>query len=318
MKLLIETIGLVAIVCSLFVSKSFAESSTDAAADSMASPHYAAQAQPPFRIKAEGIDWEYEVRVSLPGSYGMKESKSYPVLWVLDGSLYHGTAAEMANVNAILGRMPYVIVVSVGYPAENSRVAYSQKRIKDFRFEGSVLDLSDADDPATQHYKKTLEQYGIFTTEPSPGNGAVFLDFLVDTLRPLLSEQYRMSDKHVLYGHSGGGMFTSRSLFARPGEFSGYIVSSGTSEDALRAEKLFAESNEDLDARVFVAAGDLEVAVDQYAGLRLVSNTIKFAESLALRNYPSLDLEVQLHHAKDHATVWPLSLGEGMIWAFSD
>ena len=77
-------------------------------------------------------------------------------------------------------------------------------------------------------------------------------------------------------------------------------------------------TNSDLDARVFVVAGDLEVPPAQYAAIRLVSNIVKFAENLALRNYPSLKLEVQLHRDKDHATVWPLSLSEGMIWTLSE
>ena len=286
---------------------------------SMTSPYYSAQHQDTQIIHAEGIDWPFEVRISLPGSYASDQSAQFPVLWVLDGSLYHGSAAEMANVNAILGKMPYAIVVSVGYPANNTRVEYQQKRTKDFFFEGTVINLSDDDDPATQIFKAATEkQSSSSKSDPVSGNGPAFLDFLVDTLRPTLSEKYRMSDQHVLYGHSGGGMFTSRALFARPGAFSGYIISSGTTEDAIRAEIAYAKEQTDLNAKVFIAAGDQEIAVPQYAAIRLVSNTVKFAENLALRNYPSLELEVQLYRDKDHATVWPLSLSEGMIWVLGE
>lgn len=72
------------------------------------------------------------------------------------------------------------------------------------------------------------------------------------------------------------------------------------------------------ESQVVMQQKDLEVPPAQYAAIRLVSNTVKFAENLALRNYPSLNLEVQLHRDKDHATVWPLSLSEGMIWTLSD
>ena len=284
----------------------------------MNSPYYAPQTTDSFNLSADGINWEFEVRVSLPGSYSLNTTERFPVLWVLDGSLYHGSAAEMVNVNAILERMPYVIVVSVGYPMNNTRDEYQKKRTKDFFFEGSIVDLSNDDDPATQIYKHAISQSGQDTTEAVSGNGRAFLDFLTGSLRTKLSQQYRMSDKHVLFGHSGGGMFSSRALFTQPDAFSGYIISSGTTDDAIQAEIEYAKNNKDLNAKVFVAAGDLEVAVAQYAAIRLVSNTVKFAENLALRNYPSLKLEVQLHHDKDHATVWPLSLSEGMIWAFQE
>ena len=146
------TISLLSLISILSVGSCLAGDVSGEQQGKMTSPYYSAQHKDTFVTNARGIDWEFEVRVSVPGAYDKDSAAMFPVLWVLDGSLYHGSAAEMANVNAILGRMPYAIVVSVGYPANNTRAEYQQKRTKDFFFGGPLLDLSDDEDPATRIY----------------------------------------------------------------------------------------------------------------------------------------------------------------------
>ena len=280
--------------------------------------HYTAQVQPPILMQAEGIPWEHEVRVSLPANYETEPEQQFPVLWITDGSMYHGTASEFAAVNAILGNMPNIIVVSVGYLASETRKSFSDKRRMDFLFKDfELIDLSQEDDPAVRAYKATSIP-GTSLYMSINANGDEFLDFLIDKVRPTLADNYRMANDHTLFGHSGGSMFTSRAIFERPGGFDRYIFSSGTTFDTLKAEIAYAENNTDLDARVFIAAGDLEVTTKEYAPMRLVSNTLRLAENLAMRDYPSLDLEVRVFRNKDHASVTNVSLSEGMLWAYED
>src|SRR5262245_35596720 len=41
--------------------------------------------EPSLRMSFKGAPWDYEIRIALPSSY-YKSDKSYPVLWVTDGS----------------------------------------------------------------------------------------------------------------------------------------------------------------------------------------------------------------------------------------
>jgi len=148
------------------------------------------------------------------------------------------------------------------------------------------------------------------------------LAFLVDELRPALARTYRMDDEdHGLMGHSGGGMFTNYALFARPGAFRRYIIGSPSSNAvdraAFRMEATYAAANQDLKADIFFGAGELEIGQLLTAAWGIVSAPVLMAETLLLRQYPSLRITTRIFPGKDHFTVLADVLSEGIraVWA---
>ena len=127
-----------------------------------------------------------------------------------------------------------------------------------------------------------------------------------------------MADDHTLFGHSAGGAFTGWALFARPGGFSRYIIGSGTNTLTIEMEDAFAEKHEDLNADVFIGAGDLEANNLGLSSQRIVSRTMLFAENLLLRRYPSLRLQTRVYRDRDHITVVPMILGDGLKFVFAE
>lgn len=94
------------------------------------------------------------------------------------------------------------------------------------------------------------------TMEPLPRSDR-FLDCLVEQLRQLLGEQYRMADDHTLWGHSAGGAFAGYALLAQPGAFDRFIIGSGTNGLTIDLEAAYAEEHDDLDAKPRAALAPL-------------------------------------------------------------
>jgi predicted alpha/beta superfamily hydrolase len=147
------------------------------------------------------------------------------------------------------------------------------------------------------------------------------LAFLVDEVRPALAHSYRMEDDHSLMGHSGGGMFASYALFARPGTFRRHIIGSPSSnaadKAAFRLEADYAAANSDLKADIFFGMGEKEIGTLGLAAWGIVSAPVLMAETLLLRQYPSLRVTTRIFQGKDHLTVLPDVIAEGLraVWS---
>ena len=272
---------------------------------------YAMASEPPLSFRAEGYDYDHEVLVTLPRSHPVARDRSYPVLWAMDGALMHMLVAGIVNLYTVGGRLPEMIVVSVGHSSDQG-MAGLVKREFDLHPAGSMFSDELAERTVTAGS-------GSVITELSPQfKGDRFLDFLVDQLRPALTERYRMNEDHALLGHSSGGYFTGYSLFARPGGFSRYLIGSGTHPHTLELEAQYAQSHDDLSARVFLGAGAGEVNNFDMSASRIVSRTMFLAENLRLRRYPSLALRSQLYTNLDHFTVMPPMFADGLQFLYAD
>ncbi len=278
--------------------------------------HYAMTQLPPMRYRAEGYDYDHEVLVALPATYHALPDKSYPVLWAMDGALLFDMTVGLVGFYAAGNRIPELIVVGVGHPSEEG-IAGLGKRTVDLFPPGSSLSEPG---PALEYMREQLSQFGLDPdTDPfAHAKGDAFLAFLIDRLRPALAEQYRMADDHALFGHSAGGAFTGYALFARPGGFDRYIIGSGTNKLTLGMEADHAADHDDLAARVFIGAGDLEANNLSMSAQRIVSRTVLFAENLLLRQYPGLALETRLYRDRDHFDVLPIIIGDGLKSVYAD
>lgn len=273
---------------------------------------YAMASEPPLSFRAKGYDYDHEVLVTLPASHSVAPDRSYPVLWAMDGVMMHRLVAGIVDMYTFGQRMPEMIVVSVGHASEQG-VAGFAKREFDLHPAGSIF----GDDPLAEGILAAGE--GAAIAEMSADfKGDRFLDFLVEQLRPELTERYRMNGDHALMGHSSGGYFTGYALFARQGGFGRYLIGSGTHPRTLDMEAAYAESHDDLPARVFVGCGADEVNNLEMAASRLVSRSVFLAENLRMRRYPSLALKTQLYADRDHFTVIAPMFADGLEFLYAD
>lgn len=296
-----------------FVPGSAASQDTGAAAAEPAQVvPYAMSWEQPTHFRAEGYDYDHEVLVALPPSYHVSPERSYPVLWSMDGAMAFAMTAGIVNLYALGSRIPEIIVVGVGHPSEEGMAGLG-KRTFDLFPPGSVV----AEEGPAADYTREVLGLDFASMEPLL-KGDLFLDFLVEELRSSLSEKYRMADDHALWGHSAGGAFAGYALLARPGAFDRFVIGSGTNGMTIELEAAYAEGHDDLDARVFIGMADGEINNPGLSAQRLVSRTSLLAENLRLRRYPNLDLRTRLYTDRDHFTVMPLIIADGLQHVYAD
>ncbi len=263
-------------------------------------------------MRTAAFDWDYEVQVALPASYGVQPDKRYPVLWLTDGPLMLHLAVGLLTTLVIGSLAPEMIIVAVGCASEAGAAEFTRRRSIDFMPPAKSMLF---DGPGGDFIRKL----------GAPDDGARQADdllaFLVDELRPALARTYRMDDDHGLMGHSGGGMFASYALFAKPGAFRRFIIGSPSSyladRAAFRLEAAYAAANTDLKADIFFGAGEQEISQLHMAALGIVSAPVLMAETLRVRQYPSLKVTTRIFPGKDHFTALPDVLIEGLraVWA---
>lgn len=268
---------------------------------------------PPGQFEAPGFDWTYEVQVAVPATYDVLPEKQYPVLWVTDGPSYIPLVVGLLNALSFQ-HVPEMIVVGVGCPPELGLLEHGRRRSSDFAPPGTSYFYSGF---AGERLKAMAAAGGF---QPPPQSADRLLSFLVDTLRPELARRFRMANEHVLFGHSGGGMFAGWALFERPQAFAKYIIGSpsinAVERAVFRLEEAYAASHSDLPVSLFLGAGELEIVDPAIAAWGLVSSPVLLAETLRLRNYPSLKLHARVFPGKDHLTVIPDILADGLraLW----
>jgi predicted alpha/beta superfamily hydrolase len=268
--------------------------------------------EPPIAMRTAAFDWDYEIQVAVPASYGVTGDKSYPVLWVTDGPLMFHLAVGLINTLVVGGLAPEMFVVAVGCSNADGAAEFGRRRSIDFCPPGGGMGYEG---PGGDFMRK------LGMPDDGQGQADDLLAFMIDEVRPALAKTYRMDDDHGLLGHSGGGMFTNYALLARPGGFRRYIIGSPSSnavnKAAFQLEADYAAANTDLKADVFFGAGEKEIGQLFMAAWGIVSAPVLMAETLLLRQYPSLKVTTRIFPAKDHYTVLADVISEGVqaVWA---
>ena len=158
---------------------------------------YAMSWEKPARARAEGYDHDHEILVALPPSYHVSPERSYPVLWSMDGAMAFAVTSGIVNLYTVGKRIPEIIVVGVGHRSETGMLGFANRTFDLFP-PGSVWS-----DPGLARDHMKGKGFDFDMALPFM-KGDLFLDFLVDQLRPSLGEKYRMADDHALWGHSAG------------------------------------------------------------------------------------------------------------------
>lgn len=269
-----------------------------------------------------------------------------PVLYVLDGDWYFGSAVEAVRNNA-----PGTMVVGIGYPDKEAYVQSVLERhqplpdwAKDelpFRAAICFERIYDLSLPASDEVLAGGIAPESKITARDVGGLDAFLEVLEAEIKPRVAAMAPVSHSNLaIFGHSLGGLAVLHALFLKPRAFRTFIAASPSiwwSEQAvLRNEAKFAEAVRAGVAapRVLITAGSEEQTADpkvaaklamdaaEYAlrigKTRMVENARELTERLkALPGSGGFEVEEYAVFAKqDHGlSPWP-ALGRAVSFAF--
>ena len=264
-----------------------------------------------------------QISVAAPAS---PAGASVPVLYVADGDILFGIAAELARTMTSVAGFPPYYVVGIGYDADYA----------DFL----KLRTADLTPPLDAEAAAQMGAIGAAVGADRNGGADAFLGFLVDMLRPAIASRYPQTGagEQVLFGHSLGGLFAAHALLSRPDAFSAFIVSSPSlwwdGFSILRRLPVLVERLEARPRRprVFVGVGGkeqdpptsvpkgmgvtLEEARAQIVAARMVDAAGEFAD--ALKRAGIAELRHVAFAGEDHLSVAPAALIHGMRFALGE
>lgn len=255
-------------------------------------PAYAAPRSAVYDVSAKDSGRAYRLYVMTPPGYAAAENaaRRYPVIYLNDGDLFFMAAAGAPLLSYYNKALEETILVGISYAVGEDPIAGRQR------------DLAPP-------------------TAETPG-GAAYLAFIRDAVLPATEARYRTDPaRRTLAGHSLGGAFATYVLLTEPALFANYIIVSPAywyADHALAGfEQRFAEAHDDLPARVYMAAGDLEGPKGGLQKIDLANDMSAFAARLGSRGYQSLDLRAEiLDDGVTHATSLQAAWLRAAGWLF--
>lgn len=273
----------------------------------------------------------YRINIALPSK--PPPPNGYAVLYVLDGTMYFGTATEAVRANA---NAPDVVVVGIGYPQSDAFIADSEARWGAAPSDLAALNPMERARRRERTYDLTLpaseEQLDASPIPRIPSETAKTVGGADDLLRtierdvkPRVEALLKVdSDRQVLFGHSLGGLVSLHALFTEPDAFRTFVVASPSiwwnHSAVLNDEPRFtAAIKSNLVApRILITVGALEQTSEPEDSLYgMVSNATALAGRLsALKALPGYEVTLAVFPDQGHGiSPWP-AIGRAVEFAF--
>lgn len=158
----------------------------------------------PFTI-GETITWqssilgeERSLNVYLPHSYDRDSLKTYPVIYLLDGSadedFIHIAGLVQFGSFSWINLIPESIVVGITNVDRKRDFTYPSKN------------------------KQDQKEF------PTTGGSEVFIEYLEKEVQTLINKEFRTSESKMLIGQSLGGLLATEILFKKPDLFDHYLI----------------------------------------------------------------------------------------------
>lgn len=233
-------------------------------------------------LKSKVLNEERTLNIYLP--QGFDKTKSYPVIYLLDGSINE----DFIHVSGLVQffnqmySMPATIVVGIA----------NIDRKRDFTFHTDLKDLQK-DYPTTGHSDK-------------------FISFLEKELKPYIETQFKTTDKY-LFGQSLGGLLATEILLKKPEMFNNYFIISPSlwwdDESLLKQAPQLLSKSPDTKKFVYVSVGKGEHPV-------MVKDAEAWYDVLKKANKKNWTIEYKMMETDNHATILHRSLYEGLVKMF--
>ncbi|UWX59280.1 alpha/beta hydrolase-fold protein [Chryseobacterium oranimense] len=233
-------------------------------------------------IKSKTLNEDRTLNIYLPQGYD--KTKSYPVIYLLDGSINEDFIHVTGLVQFFnqMYSMPEAIVVGIA----------NVDRKRDFTFHTDLKDLQK-DYPTTGHSDK-------------------FIAFLEKELKPYVESQFKTTDKY-LFGQSLGGLLATEILMNKPEMFNNYFIISPSlwwdDESLLKQAPQLLAKSPDTKKFVYVSVGKDEHPV-------MVKDAGALYETLQKAGKKNWTIEYKIMETDNHATILHRSLYEGLVKMF--
>lgn len=218
------------------------------------------------------------LNIYLPEGYKVSDTLKYPVIYVLDGSLYEDFIHIVGLVQFfnLQMNMPKTIVVGIA----------NIDRKRDFTF------------PTTD--RKLKKDF------PTTGGSRKFIDFLEHEVQPFINANYATNAKKMLIGQSLGGLLATEILFKIPTLFTDYIIVSPSlwwdNESLLKDAKMFLGAHKKMPVNVYVSVGTEGDVMEREAK--------SLAELLKNSGQQNMKVEFQFLPKENHATILHQSIND--------
>ncbi len=183
------------------------------------------------KIKSKLLSETRTLNIYLPEGYSPDSAKTYPVIYLLDGSanedFIHVTG--LVQFLSMIEAMPKSIVVGIA----------NVDRKRDFTFPTSIeADLKDF---------------------PTTGKSAGFIAFIEKELQPYIQQKYKSNGEKTIIGQSLGALLATEILLKRPSLFNNYLIISPSlwwnNESLLNDIPKYSENLSKAKANVFITVG---------------------------------------------------------------
>jgi uncharacterized protein len=263
-------------------------------------------------IQSRYVPQEYRISVMRPWMRkGVAER--FPVLYITDANLSFGFAHSIACSLQACGQVQRFVLVGIGYPGDHP-------------FCGNMLRCRDFTSERRAPTSAPRMPSGIDGVIPFTGDGkrwggaADFLAFMRHELMELIDRLYpTLPEDRAYAGHSLGGGLGLHALFAHPGLFTRFLLTSpsiayGDDDYGIREARDCIESGRPLNAQVVLSVGELEELDSNPAANRprFVSSLYRLTALLREANIPELELHSHVYPGETHASVWPVAFSRGI------
>ena len=229
-----------------------------------------------YLIESKAVGDRFRIDVIPPIGYA-EEKGNYPVVYVTDANYLLPSVAASYLAQAT-DEQQKVIIVGIGWDVP------SITRIR-------VRDFSPTCDKAFKAEQSMSDE--------ECGQADKFVAFIKNELQPFVENNYRSNKENTLVGYSFGGLFALHVLFNHPEVFDSYLIGSAAmnwdDKFVFRSEEKYAETNKDLAKSVYLSSGSKE-------GFETIPNTYLMYERLLGREYPNLNLHVDILQDETHMT----------------
>lgn len=235
----------------------------------------------------------YDLYVSVPGSYATSPTRTYQVVYVCDGYWDFPLIVACVGNGVFDDAVPEVIVVGIGYSGTNPDVGVLR-----------TWDLTPTIDSSFD------------PSRTNSGNAQQFLSVLENQFIPFIQNNYRVdSSFRVLTGSSLGGLFTLYAMFERPGLFQGFIAPSPSlwwrANGIQSRAREWGLSRTPMNARVY-----LTYSTEDYPSN--ISTTRSLALELYNQNIPDLEFAVRDIEGERHSTAKSEAYNRGLRFVFAN
>lgn len=241
----------------------------------------------------------------------------FPVIYCTDANNCFGAAANIVSGMMLGGEIPPALLVGVGYPIGGDFQDFIRLRTRDFS-------------PSVDTFQ--AEQMKLMADrEIACGGAEKFVRFLTTELREWLSGRFEIAEDHTCIGDSMGGLFGTYVLLNHTTCFNRYVIGSPwlcwDHPISFGFEQSYAAENDDLCAKVFLAAGGDEHVLypnlpELIRPIFETANTANYTQELAdklnARGYPGLELTTRILPNETHFTIMGALIAQGLRVVFDE